>query len=102
MPTLYIRDISASAYRKLKLRARRHRRALTQEAATILEKALEEPEKETDIWAEMDAIKESIYTRLGSLGDSAPLIREDREIGLKNLRFNRFDSKGPTRLIPTC
>jgi plasmid stability protein len=79
MPTLYIRDMPTSTYRKLKFRARRHRRSLTQEAATILEKALEEPEKETDIWAEMDAIKEGIYTRLGWLGDSAPLIREDRE-----------------------
>jgi hypothetical protein len=49
----------------------------------------------------MDAIKEGIYTRLGSLGDSATLIREDREIGLKKLRFNRFESKGPAKLIPT-
>ncbi|MFH1148270.1 MAG: hypothetical protein V1736_11265 [Pseudomonadota bacterium] len=79
MPTLYIRDIPAGTYRKLKLRARYHRRSLTQEAATILEKVLEEPEDGTDIWTETDAIKERVYSRLGPLGDSAPLIREDRE-----------------------
>ena len=69
------------AVRNIPERAVLHRRSITQEATTIIEEALKKPEKETNVWEEVDALRERVYSRHGSFGDSAPLIREDRERG---------------------
>ena len=77
--TLYIRNISEEIYQRLKERALQHRRSITQEANLIIEEALEKPEKESNFWNEIDTLKERVYRRHGSFGDSSLLIREDRD-----------------------
>jgi len=79
MLTLYIRDFPEDIYQKIKKRAKLHRRSISQEAVTIIEEVLNRPKKELELWDEIDLIKERIYARYGSFGDSAPLIREDRQ-----------------------
>lgn len=79
MHALYIRNLSPEAYECLKERAKRNRRSITQEAAITLEEALIKPEGRFDIWRQIDQIREHIYTKYGSFGESSTLIREDRK-----------------------
>lgn len=79
MATLYIRTLPQVIYRRLKERAKRNRRSLTQEAAVILEEALRKPERPEQVWETIDTLRERLRTRYGTFKDSAPLLREDRQ-----------------------
>lgn len=79
MATLTIRNLSPEAYERLKERARRHRRSLTQEAAFIIEEAVGRAGPPGEIWEQVDRVREAIRGRHGSLPDSTPRIREDRQ-----------------------
>lgn len=66
MATLNIKNLPESLYRKLKARARRERRSISQEATRILERAVDEPEPLSllelrglgkSIWTGIDAAK---------------------------------------------
>jgi plasmid stability protein len=78
MPGLTIRTLSAEVYARLKERARRNRRSITQEAATIIEDAVGQTGVPADPWAETNRIREALRTKNGDFPDSAGLIRDDR------------------------
>mgnify|MGYP000963585468 CR=1 FL=1 len=79
MPSIYIRDLSPSTYEKLKTRAKRNRRSITQEAAMILDVALSGHERSDEVWERIDRIREKITERYGTFSDGTAKIREDRE-----------------------
>jgi plasmid stability protein len=79
MPGLTIRALPAEVYARLKERARRNRRSITQEAATIIEDAVGQTRVPADPWAEMNRIREALRTKYGDFPDSAGLIRDDRK-----------------------
>lgn len=78
MASIYIRTIPPAIYERLKERAKRHRRSVTQEAAVILEEALGEPES-PEVWDKVDKLREHLRARYGTFKDSAPLLRQDRQ-----------------------
>jgi plasmid stability protein len=79
MPGLTIRNLRGEVYARLKERARRNRRSVTQEAAMIIEEALREAETSARPWAEVERIREAVRSRHGALPDSTALVREDRK-----------------------
>lgn len=79
MPALTIRNIPAEVYARLRERARRNRRSITQEAAMIIEEAVRQAEVTANPWAEVERIRETVRSKYGSFPDSAALIREDRQ-----------------------
>jgi len=79
MATLYIRTLPAVIYQRLKKRARRNRRSVTQEAAVILEQVLGRPEGPQAAWEMVDTLRERLRAGYGTFKDSAPLLREDRQ-----------------------
>ena len=79
MPALTIRNLGGDVYARLKARARRNRRSITQEAAVIIEEAVRQAEPGASAWTEVDRLRETLRTKYGSFPDSAALIREDRE-----------------------
>lgn len=79
MPTLTIRGIPPETYDRLRERAKRHRRSITQEAAFIIEQALRTTESSQEIWQQVDRVRELIRTRYGTFPDSTQLTREDRQ-----------------------
>ena len=79
MATLYLRDFPDDIYQQIKEMAKFHRRSISQEAVTVIEEAFKRSKKGLEIWDEIDLLREKIYARYGSFGDSAPLIREDRQ-----------------------
>ncbi len=79
MPTVTIRDLPDEIYERLKERAERHRRSITQEAAWILEAVLAEPVTPGEAWAEVERVRERVRDRYGRFPDSAAEIRRDRE-----------------------
>ena len=78
MASLTIRNLSAEAYGRLRERARRHRRSITQEAATIIEQAVGGSEALQMSVQDVDRVRETLRSTYGAFGDSARLIREDR------------------------
>jgi plasmid stability protein len=79
MATLTVRNIDDEAYERLKARAKAHRRSVTQEAAIIIERALEETSNPTAAWNQTDRVRERIRNRYGSFPDSTDSIRADRD-----------------------
>lgn len=79
MPTLTIRDLPPEVYDRLRERAKRHRRSVTEEAAAIIVQALREAEGPQEIWRQVDRLREHIRSRYGTFPDSTPSTREDRE-----------------------
>lgn len=75
MAQLLIRDLDPETVNRLKERARRHRRSLQGEIKVILEK--EAAAGAQDAWDLADRIRASFGAR--RFGDSAALIREDRD-----------------------
>lgn len=75
MPNLLIRNLSEETIAALKARARRNNRSTQAEVAAILEREAK-PAAE-DFWAVADRLRASFEGR--TFGDSAELIREDRE-----------------------
>ena len=78
MPVLYIRDVPSKLYQRLKMRANRYHRSVTQETISILEEILGEP-RTTELWKKIDLLREETFNRYGTFGDSSRLIREDRK-----------------------
>lgn len=76
--TLIARNLPAEVYARLKERAKRSRRSITQEAATIIEDSVGQAGASADPWTEMSRIREALRTRAGDFRDSTGLIREDR------------------------
>ena len=87
MPSIQIRNLSNDAYERLKERAKADKRSLQQEAAWIIESALEagayspwgrEPLHHAD-WTLVDKIRDEMKRLYGTQPDSTPLIRETRD-----------------------
>ena len=74
MPQVLIRDLDSAVVRKLKARARRHRRSLQAELKEILEEAA--TMGGADIRTKVNRIREMFTGR--AFSDSAVLIRRDR------------------------
>lgn len=79
MASVTIRDLPEEIYARLRDRAERHRRSITQEAAWILEAVLAEPATPGEAWAEVERVRDRVRRQYGSFPDSTPDIREDRE-----------------------
>ncbi len=86
MPTVQIRNVPEETYEKLKIRAKEDRRSLQQEAAWLLELALNSspvlkfPALTVDErWAKTDAMREEMRRRYGVLPASTPDIRAARD-----------------------
>lgn len=79
MASLTIRNLPPEVYARLRERARRHRRSVTQEAAFIIEEAVGRAEDPAKIWRQIDKVREVIRQRYGTFADSTPLVREDRQ-----------------------
>ena len=77
MPTLYIRNVDEQTYKRLKTRARRSRRSISQEAATIITDTLADGDEEK-AWEAVERLGEEMAERYGSLPDSTPIMRADR------------------------
>ncbi len=79
MASVTIRNLPEKLYKRLKERARRNRRSITQEAAWILESVLSESAASGEAWLEAERVREMVQRRYGAFPDSAADIREDRE-----------------------
>jgi len=79
MASIYIRTIPPVIYERLKKRAKRHHRSVTQEAAVILEEALGKPEDQGEVWDMVNKLREHLRARYGTFKDSTPLLRHDRQ-----------------------
>lgn len=78
MPTLTIRDLPPELYGRLKDRAKRHRRSITQEALSIIEEAVLKAETPEEVWRQVEHVREMIRGRYGTFPDSTVLLRKDR------------------------
>lgn len=87
MPAIQIRNLSEEAYKRLQQRAEQDRRSLQQEAAWILESALQSgapwayfqvPLHQPD-WTHVNEVREKMQKRYGTLPDSTPQIRKMRD-----------------------
>jgi plasmid stability protein len=76
MPDILVRNLTAQTVKKLKKRATRHGRSLQAEVKAILEGSAAEKDNEELYW---EAVEFSKRFEGRNLGDSAELIREDRE-----------------------
>ena len=74
MGQVLVRNLRAQVVRKLKLRARQHRRSLQEELREILEQAAQQ--NSTDARAKVNQIRKMFADRRFS--DSSDLIRRDR------------------------
>jgi plasmid stability protein len=79
MASVTIRNLPDGLFERLRDRARRNRRSITQEAAWILEAALSEATTPAEAWAEVERVREMVQRRYGSFPDSSADIRSDRE-----------------------
>jgi plasmid stability protein len=79
MASIYIRDLSPATYERLKERAKQNRRSITQEAAVVLDAALNKQEQSKELWERIDRIRERVTARYGSFSDSTAKVREDRK-----------------------
>lgn len=77
MATLYLRNVDDKVAKKLRERAKKNHRSVTQEALLILRQSLvgEDPK---DLFKTIDLLREEAYRRYGALGDSTSIIREGR------------------------
>ena len=83
MPSLQIRDMPETLYKKLAEKAKREHRSLAQQAvvelAGVLDIQLDYQEKRTRVFALLAELNQDIET--SCLSDPAVLIREDRDQG---------------------
>jgi plasmid stability protein len=75
MPQLLVRDVSIDVVKALKRRAAEHGRSAEAEHRKILEEAL--LARRSGFWERAAALREELRGRIS--GDSADLIREDRD-----------------------
>jgi len=87
MPSIQIRSFSEEAYKKLAERAKQDKRSIQQEAAWLLESALQAgayspffiaPLHQPD-WTKVDQVREEMKKRYGTQPDSTSMIREMRD-----------------------
>ena len=74
MGQVLVRNLHAETVRKLKLRAKQHRRSLQEELKEILEDAARQNAK--DVQAKVNQVRKLFAGR--KFGDSSALIRHDR------------------------
>jgi len=79
MASLYLRSLPHEVHERLKERAKRNRRSLTQEVTVILEEALGLTRPSPPGWAEVERLRDHLRARYGPFKDSTPLLREDRQ-----------------------
>lgn len=74
MSQVLVRNLSTEVVRKLKMRARQHRRSLQEELKNILEQAAQQNRK--DVQAKINEVRKLFAGR--KFSDSSDLIRHDR------------------------
>jgi plasmid stability protein len=74
MGQVLVRNLPTEVVRKLKMRARRHRRSLQEELKEILEQAARQ--NSADARTKIDQVRKMLAGR--TFGDSSELIRRDR------------------------
>ena len=74
MAPVLVRNLPTEVVRKLKLRAKQHRRSLQEELKAILENAARQNAK--DVQAKVNQVRKLFAGR--KFGDSSELIRQDR------------------------
>lgn len=74
MGQVLVRNLNTEVVRKLKLRAKQHRRSLQEELKEILEDAARQNAK--DVQAKVNQVRKLFAGR--KFGDSSELIRQDR------------------------
>lgn len=74
MGQVLVRNLNTEVVRKLKLRAKQHRRSLQEELKKILEEAARQNAK--DVQAKVNQVRKLFAGR--KFGDSSELIRQDR------------------------
>ena len=77
MAELVLTDVDEVVLHHLRERATRHGRTSTEEAKAILVEALRG--QESDAWAAVDTIYQRLAASGRTFGDSADLLREDRD-----------------------
>ena len=79
MPILHVRNVPQDLYLRLKQRAETQRRSLSAEVITLLEWAIEEVERASEL--SLESIRRRRFFEPASVGapDSTTLLREDRE-----------------------
>jgi plasmid stability protein len=77
MASLLIPDVEESTLSRLRERAAAHRRTLEAEAKAMLEELLQAPP--APIWERVNAFRNRLAASGRSFGDSAELLREDRD-----------------------
>jgi plasmid stability protein len=77
MPQLLIPDIDDATFERLRQRAAHHARPVEAEVKEILASAL--ASSPSDPWRVIDAIREELAASGKDFGDSAELVREDRD-----------------------
>lgn len=78
MPNFLVRDVPEPVTEALKRRAGRSRRSLQQETLSILQVAASEPEEPSPAQI-ADAVRARLQASGRRFGDSASMLREDRE-----------------------
>lgn len=79
MPTLHVRNVPETLYKRLQQRAQAQNRSLSAEVVILLDRALDETEAmQSDL---LDRIRRRRFFNPAQAGapDSATLLREDRE-----------------------
>ncbi len=74
MAQVLVRDLPTEVVRKLKMRARQHRRSLQEELKDILEQAAQQNAK--DVQAKVNQVRKVFAGR--KFSDSSDLVRQDR------------------------
>jgi plasmid stability protein len=79
MAILHVRNVPQDLYTRLKQRAETQRRSLSAEVVTLLEWAVEEVDRASEL--SLESIRRRRYFEPASVGapDSTALLREDRE-----------------------
>jgi len=79
MSILHVRNVPQDLYLRLKQRAETRRRSLSAEVITLLEWAIEEAERASEL--SLESIRRRRFFEPASVGapDSTTLLREDRE-----------------------
>ena len=79
MPILHVRNVPQDLYLRLKQRAETQRRSLSAEVVTLLEWAIEEVDRASEL--PLESIRRRRFFEPASVGapDCTTLLREDRE-----------------------
>ena len=79
MSTLHVRNVPKNLYMRLKQRAETQHRSLSAEVVTLLEWAVEEVDRASEL--SLESIRRRRFFEPASVGapDSTTLLREDRE-----------------------